>query len=102
MMDLVKKIATLPGVIYFEDCIFELRFSCNGGQIRLFYLLTYVYSYSQHHNFFLLHGVWYNPFYNKQRNDFLYTYDGIEDEESMHEAIDNCHKFLQRYNFEKP
>jgi hypothetical protein len=103
MMDLAQKILTLPGVINYDGCIFELQLFCGGAsELKLAYKISFVNKDSRHYKDFATHNFWHNPFYLHQRCDVLYLYEGIEDEESLHEAIDDCHKFLQQNNFVQP
>jgi hypothetical protein len=97
---IVEKFASLPPWITYEGVVFELQLIIDGipNDVRLCYCLSYTNANSKHYIEYKENDAWLNPFQNGARQGFLYLIEGIETDEDLIEAIDNCHEFLKKNN----
>lgn len=69
--------------------------------MRLCYKIEHVNDNSAHYEDFQLGGCWENPLLSESEShlcDFLYLAEGINSEEALRGAIQDCKNFLAKHN----
>ena len=95
-IDIVILLLELPAEIYYKGISFSLEIFHDFSELRLCYIFNYVDKNSKYKKTWDKNGSWKNPFDDGHCCDWLYLYEGIENENDLIKAIRHCQQFLNK------
>lgn len=92
-VNITEALFKLPSVVHFEGIDFIPKIFKEGAEIRLVYEVLSVDDESPHKQMWDEYGCFESRL-TSGNTSFLYLNEGIQSDEDLHEAIEDCYKFL--------
>lgn len=93
---IMEKLFKLPPYVGYQGVTFMFEIFANGNhEVRICYAIDSVDPHSPHEDTINECGAWYNTFNQNKLQTFLYLIEGINTDEDLDKALDECYEFLK-------